>query len=108
MSEFYDMTGNTDKDKQKNRSIHSYARRVRHATQVNSHTDALRIIAKYIKQEKSLSAATRIIKSLDAIEVIHDFYGQLPRELSVLRGDMRNSLFMLLDEKEQKTFYNEL
>lgn len=79
---------------------------VKNATQENNHTGALKFIAVYIaRKHNRLPKVDKLFNAVEALETLHDYYGNLTPELAIIRQDLHNTAFTLLSIEEARAFH---
>ncbi len=82
-----------------------YITAVQKATDINDHTGAIVLMAQYVaKKHNRLEGVDKLIKSAQAVETLHDFYGHMPDYLNKIRNEVAARCESFMIDGEAKAF----
>ncbi len=82
-----------------------YITAVGNCTHLNDHTGAIVLMAQYVaKKHNRLEGVDKLVKSAQAVETLHSFYGHMPLYLNQIRDEVAARCESFMTDGEAKAF----
>ncbi len=86
--------------------LNDYVEIVQRMTDENDHTGAIVVMAQYVtKKHNRMEGVDKLVKSAQAVETLHDFYGHMPDYLNKIRDEVAARCESFMSAEEVKAFH---